>query len=167
MSLAKRNDMVEALPADGTDQPLRICVLPEQLRCDGAVADTHDLRSPTHGMTIGGIAVSNQVTRHVIPREGCSNLSGDPLRCRMASNPNRFNPPPVVAQDHQSVQEPKVDGWTIRKPIAAIPAGLWRKVLRVWCDGRPPFTIYLATMVSPTSMPSLSSSLPINPKKGQ
>src|SRR5260370_40549862 len=48
---------------------------------------------------------------------------------------------------------------TTRKSIAAIPAAwLRRKVLQVWDDGRPPLTMYLATVVSPTSMPSLSSS---------
>src|SRR5579864_3474677 len=48
---------------------------------------------------------------------------------------------------------------TTRKSIAAIPAAwLRRKVLQVWEDGRPRLIMYLATVVSPTSMPSLSSS---------
>jgi hypothetical protein len=35
VSLAKHDDVVEALPADGTDQPLRVRVLPERLKCSG------------------------------------------------------------------------------------------------------------------------------------
>lgn len=48
----------------------------------------HGLQSPTHGMTIGRIAVSNQVTRHLTQWEGVSNLPRDPLCCRAIGNPD-------------------------------------------------------------------------------
>ena len=83
VSFAEHNNMIEAFPADGTDQPLRMSVLPGRSRRGRAIANAHCLQPPTHGIAIGRIAVSDQVTRRFIPREGVSNLSGDPRRCRM------------------------------------------------------------------------------------
>ena len=103
VSFAERNNMIKAFPADGTDQPLRISVLPGRSRRGGAIANAHGLQLPTHGMAIGRIAVSDQVTRHFIPREGISNLPADPQRCRMIGNGYRNNVPPGMPQNHQSV----------------------------------------------------------------
>src|SRR5260370_1915076 len=94
VSFAEHDNMIEAVLADGTDQPLRIRVLPGRSRRGGAIANAHGLQPPTHGMAIGRIAVSNQVTRRLIPREGVSNLSGDPRCCRMIGNADRNNVPP-------------------------------------------------------------------------
>jgi hypothetical protein len=130
VSFAEHNNMIEAFPADGTDQPLRISVLPGRSRRGGAIANAHGLQLPTHGVTIGRVAVSDQVTRHFIPWEGVSNLSGDPRRCRMIGNADRNNVPPVMPQNHQRSRKPMVG--TTRKSIAAIPAAwLRRKVLQV------------------------------------
>ncbi len=150
MSFAEHDNMIEAVLADGTDQPLRIRVLPGRSRRGGAIANAHGLQPPTHGMAIGRIAVSDQVTRGLIPREGVTDLPRDPLR-----NPYRRACRRITKA--YSSRNPMVG--TTRKSIAAIPAAwLRRKVLQVWDDGRPPLTMYLATVVSPTSMPSLSSS---------
>src|SRR5580704_2331250 len=103
VSFAEHDHMIDAFPADGTDQSLRVRVLPGRSRRGGTIANAHGLQPPTHGMAIGRIAVSDQVTRHFIPREGVSNLSGDPRRCRMIGNADRNNMPPLMPQDHQSV----------------------------------------------------------------
>src|SRR5580704_17548530 len=104
VSFAEHNNMIEAFPADGTDQSLRVRVLPGRSRRGVTIANAHNLQPPTHGMAIGRIAVSDQVTWHFVPREGVSNLSGDPRRCRMIGNADRNNMPPLMAQDYQSVQ---------------------------------------------------------------
>lgn len=99
MSLAKHKDVVEALPSDRTDQPLCIRVLPGRSRRDGAVADAHCLQPPTHSVPISCISVSDQVTRHFIPREGVGDLPSYPLRRRMIGNADRYNLPPFMVQD--------------------------------------------------------------------
>jgi hypothetical protein len=61
-------------------------------------------------MAVGRIAVSDQITRHFIRREGVTDLPRDPLHCWVTGNPYRYNLPPLMAQDHQSVQQSKADG---------------------------------------------------------
>src|SRR5260370_39314849 len=104
VSFAEHDNMIEAVLADGTDQPLRIRVLPGRSRRGGAIANAHGLQPPTHGMAIGRIAVSDQVTRGLIPREGVTDLPRDPLR-----NPYRYKLPPLMAQDRQGQEEPKAE----------------------------------------------------------
>jgi hypothetical protein len=43
VSFAEHNNMIEAFPADGTDQPLRIRVLPGRPRRGGAIANANGL----------------------------------------------------------------------------------------------------------------------------
>ena len=81
VSFAEHDNMIEAVPADGTDQPLRISVLPGRSRRRGTIADAHGLQPPAHGMTIGRIAVPDQAMRHFIPWEGVSNLPRDCESC--------------------------------------------------------------------------------------
>src|SRR5260370_40821514 len=101
---AEQDNMTEASPAEGTARRLRIRVLPGGWRRGGAIANAHGLQPPTHGMAIGRIAVSDQVTRGLIPREGVTDLPRDPLR-----NPYRYNLPPLMAQDRQGQEEPKAE----------------------------------------------------------
>jgi hypothetical protein len=74
VNFAEHNNMIEAIPADGTDQSLRISVLPGRSRRGGTIANAHGLQPPAHGMTIRCIAVSDKVTRYFIPWEGVSKV---------------------------------------------------------------------------------------------
>jgi hypothetical protein len=75
-------------------------------------------------MAIGRVAVPDQVMRHFIPREGVSNLSGDPRRCRMIGNADRNNVPPGMAQDHQGIQGSKADSRHDQEVHCGDPCGV-------------------------------------------
>ena len=59
-----------------------------------------------------------------------------------------------VAEIYEGVQEPKADS----RDGKEAPSWLQRKAFQLRDDGRLPFTMYLATVDSAMSMPSLSSS---------
>ena len=65
MSFAEHNYMIEAFPADGADEPLRVSVLPWRSRRSGTIAKAHGLQPPTHGMAIGCITVSDLSLRFI------------------------------------------------------------------------------------------------------
>jgi hypothetical protein len=67
MGLAKHDDMVGALAADGSDQPF-----------GDALFDTHPLNPSVKNRTVRRVSVSQQIPRRGVPRKGLRNLVGKP-----------------------------------------------------------------------------------------
>ena len=61
------------------------------------------------GMTVGGIAVPDEVVRRFIPRERFDDLLDDPLRRWMIGDAERRHPSSLVSQDDQDEQQPEAD----------------------------------------------------------
>ena len=81
MLFAEGDDMVDALAADCSDQPLGKTVLPWRAWRDGLVADTHGSYSARDGSTVDPVAIADEVAWGLIPGEGFNNLLPDPF-CR-------------------------------------------------------------------------------------
>ena len=62
MGFVENDDMIEALPAKGTDQSLDERILPRRLRCDEDFFDAHVGQSLAEGIAVDAVAVADQVT---------------------------------------------------------------------------------------------------------
>ena len=82
VSFAKHHDMIDALPSDRTDQPLRISVLPRRSRRDRSISDAHGANTPKEHLAIGSITVMDKIAWSLVPSVGPDQLPGDPFRGR-------------------------------------------------------------------------------------
>jgi hypothetical protein len=81
--LAKHNDMVEAIPPDGSYEPFRTPVLPWRPRRDWPISYSHRLQPTENGLAIDAITVANNVARRSLPPARLGQLAGNPFRCWM------------------------------------------------------------------------------------
>ena len=121
MWFAYYDDMIDALPADRTDQPFSISVLPWGAGRGRTVSNADRPNPADKDLAISSISIPNKVTRDLLPATRLRQLIGDPFGRRMRGDPKPQDLPPAVG------------GPLLR-------------------------AIYLATLVWPTSMPSLRSS---------
>src|SRR6516162_398070 len=159
MAFAKYHDVIHAFPADRTDQPFCISVLPRRARRRRTISNTDGPNSTYEYFAVCAIAVPDQVTRDLLPATSLSELVGDPFTVGCAVTPNQRicrRPWPMISNPYSSRNE--IVG-TTKRSIAAIPsAWLQRNVFHPCEGGALLRAIYLATLVWPISMPSLRSS---------
>ena len=60
---AEDNGVVQALPANGSDQPFGKAVLPRRARCDGFVANAHCTQTMSNNKAKDAVPVANEVLR--------------------------------------------------------------------------------------------------------
>src|SRR5262245_55460382 len=108
--LAKHNDMVEAIPSDRSNEPLRTSVLPWGACCSRPIANTHRLQPTENDVAIDAITVANDVAGRLLPPICLGQLAGNPFRSRMRRGTHPQKLATTVLQDQQSVQQPKRDG---------------------------------------------------------
>ena len=104
---AKDNHVINAFPPDRPDQPLRISVLPRRPRGYRSIADAHGANTPNKYLTIGSIAVTDEITRSLVPSAGLDQLLGNPLRGWMRRGAQPQKPAPVMPQDKQTIEKPE------------------------------------------------------------
>ena len=75
------NDVIQAFAPNGTDQALRVGVLPRALGRRQDFVNAHPIRQVTELLSINAVAVAQQVPGGVIPREGFQKLTSCPF-CR-------------------------------------------------------------------------------------
>jgi hypothetical protein len=68
VGLAQDHDVVQALPTDRADQPLRMSILPRGSWCNRVIPDAHRHQTLGNGMTIGSTRVAYKMGRRLIPR---------------------------------------------------------------------------------------------------
>ena len=83
MGFPEDDDVIEAFAADRADEPLRMPVLPGRPRGGRVIPDAQRSKTLSNGEAVGGVAVTYDVGRCTVPREGIGDLAGDPLRRRM------------------------------------------------------------------------------------
>src|SRR5215467_11655993 len=83
VQLAKHNDMVETIPPDRSDEPLRTSVLPWRPRCGRPITDTHRSQPAENGSAVDAITVADDVARRPLPPVCFGQLAGNPFRGRM------------------------------------------------------------------------------------
>src|ERR1700726_1804331 len=83
VALAEHNDVVKAFPADRTDQPFSISILPRGARRRRSIANAHRSESADEDLTIGPVPVTNEIAGSLFPAAGFRDLVCDPFRGRM------------------------------------------------------------------------------------
>ena len=83
VSLAEHNNVVKAFPADRTDQPFGISVLPRGARRCWSVANAHRSESADKDLTIGPVPVTNETAGSLFPAASFRDLICDPFCGRM------------------------------------------------------------------------------------
>ena len=122
VSLAKHNDMVKAIPPDGSDEPLRASVLPWRPHCDRPIANAHRSHPAENGLAIGAITVANDVARRPLPPVCLGQLAGNPFRRRMRRDAHPQKLATSVLQDQQSYTSRTEIVGTRNRSIEAMPS---------------------------------------------
>ena len=157
MLFTEDQNMIQALAAERSDQAFNIWVLPGRARRDRAVANPHPSHPVREGLSVGTIIVADQIARRRIPRKCLGDLLCQPLRLLGYREPEKLSA--TVAHDQKGKQALERQGRTRQISTAAIASAWLRRNVRQVCDGGPRCLImYLETVESATSKPSLSSS---------
>jgi len=69
-----RDDMIEALSPDGSNQALDIGCLPGRSRCGKHLLDSHVLQLPSNILAIDSISIPEYVFRNGVIRKGLKKL---------------------------------------------------------------------------------------------
>src|SRR5512135_816802 len=77
--LAEHNHMIQALPANGTDEPFDIRGLPGRARSSEDFSDQHVCGLSPEGVAIDAITVAEQVAGSRVPRKCLHQLRRGPL----------------------------------------------------------------------------------------
>ena len=84
-------------------------VLPRRPRSNRPVMDPHGGEALPDNVPIDAIAISKQILRCVLPGEGFGNLPRNPLGGRMGGDRRRDDATAMMVQDHEPIEEAKVD----------------------------------------------------------
>ena len=83
MAFAEYDDMIDAFPADRTDQAFSISVLPWGARRRRPIANAHGSKSSDEDLTIGPIPIADQIPGSLFPAASFRDLIFEPFRGRM------------------------------------------------------------------------------------
>jgi len=79
MPFAEDNHVIEAVPPDRTDQPLRVAILPRRPRRTRSIPDAHCLKAPDEDFAIRTVSITDEISRCLVPATGFSQLTGNPF----------------------------------------------------------------------------------------
>ena len=77
--LVEHDDVIETLPADGTDDPFDVRILPGALGCVDDLSDSHCFHPSDELVAVDPVTSTQQVPRSFVPRERLRQLSSGPL----------------------------------------------------------------------------------------
>src|ERR1700730_9240924 len=85
VALAEHNNVVKAFPADRTDQPFSISILPRGARRRRSIADSYRSEPADKDLAIGPVPVTNEIAGSLFPTACLRDLVCDPfcswMRC--------------------------------------------------------------------------------------
>ena len=158
-SFVEYEDVVQALPANGSDDAFDIRPLPRRTRRGQHLFDPHGLDLMNEVLPKDPIAIPQQIAWCSVPWKGLPKLLYTPFRCGMSGHGKMEYPPAVMRQPQKHVQDLKLDGRTVKKSTdTMLFTWLSRKVFQVCEGGLLRRIMYLLTLVSPMSIPSFKSS---------
>ena len=109
--LVEYEEVIQALPSNGSDQALHIGTLPWRPRGRPYFAIRHPSDSLPKDLAIDAIAIREQIAWRRVSREGLGNPLCRPFRGRVGRNVEMNHPAPVVGEHHEDKQDPKRHGW--------------------------------------------------------
>ena len=77
--LAEHDNVVKTFPADRTDRPFTISVLPRRSRRDWPIPDAHRPNAADEDVAVDSIAVTDDVSRRYFPTTGLGELARNPF----------------------------------------------------------------------------------------
>src|SRR5260370_26358795 len=98
-----------SFPADRTDQPFSISILPRGAWRRRSIADAYRSKPANKDLTIGSIPVTNEIAGSLFPAAGLRDLIGDPFCGWMRCDAKPQNMSPAVPHDQQSIEQAKRD----------------------------------------------------------
>ena len=107
--LVQNDHVIEALAAKGADDAFRVGTLPRGLRCRKNFLDSHSVYFLRKLIAEDPVAIPKQVPRDLLKGKGLPELPGGPLGHRMGSDVEVQDPPSVVSQHQEHVQDLKPD----------------------------------------------------------
>src|SRR6266404_6830832 len=151
--------MVEHFPPDRANQPFSICVLPWRSWRSWSVTNAHRTKPSDVCLAISAIAITNDVIRRSLPAASLRQLSSDPFSRRVCRYSQPHDSTSTVPENQKAIQQPERKCWHDKQVHRSDAVSVIAKKGPPACDGpRLPRAMYFATLVWPTSMPSLSSS---------
>jgi hypothetical protein len=78
MGLAQNDDVIEALAADGADDPFGERVLPRCSGSDDHFANSHVGQAPGEALAVDGIPIAEEISWRGLVWEGLEDLAGGP-----------------------------------------------------------------------------------------
>ena len=109
--LMENNDVVQALPSNGPDQALNVGVLPRALRCGQNFVNAQPIRRLAEFLAVRTVAVAQQVTRAVVPREGFQELAGRPFGCRVRGYRKMDGTSSLMVENYEDEWELERNRW--------------------------------------------------------
>jgi hypothetical protein len=109
VALAEYNDVVNAFPADRTDQPFSISILPRGARRRRSIANAYRSESADKDLTISPVPVTDEIAGSLFPTACLRDLICDPFCGWMRCDAKPQNMSPAVPHDQQSIQQAKRD----------------------------------------------------------
>src|SRR5271155_1378734 len=109
VALSEHNNVVKAFPADRTDQPFSISILPRGAWRRRSIANAHRSESADKDLTISAVPVTNVIAGSLFPPACFRDLICDPFCGRMRCDAKPQNMSPAVPHDQQSLEQAKRD----------------------------------------------------------
>src|SRR5215469_9813930 len=103
-SLVNHDHMVQTLAANRSDHPLDVGSLPGRARSREHLLDAQILDLLGEVRTEDSIAITQQILRNLLKREGLPNLLRGPLRRRMSGDVEMHDSSSVMRQNQEHVQ---------------------------------------------------------------
>jgi hypothetical protein len=148
--------MIEAFAPNGSDYALDVGSVPRGSRCTRHLLYAHVVHLSGEGVAEDSIPISQHIAWCRVPRKSIAKLLGSPFRGRMSRDVEVQYSPPFMGQHKEHVQNLEANGGhgeeVDRDNLLDV---LSRNVRQVWLGDFRCRTIYLLTLVSPMSIPSL------------
>src|SRR5450432_3564917 len=156
---AEDDHMIEALAPNGANHALHIGPVPRGSRRTKHLLHTHVVDLSGKVVAEDSIPISQQIAWRRVPGERIAKLLGGPFNGRMSRDVEVHYAPSMMGQHRNTYRIWKRTVGTVKKSTDT-SCWMWlsRNVRQVWLGDVRCRTIYLLTLVSPMSIPSLSNS---------
>src|ERR1700687_1807387 len=99
--------MVQTFPANGSDQPLHVRILPWRSRCSNHFLHPHAFRDGCPVTVVDRIAVAQKISAPVVPGARFPHLLRRPLLAGVFGHLKVQHTTPSMRQDHEHKQNPE------------------------------------------------------------
>src|ERR1700757_3880645 len=105
MPLAEHDNEVKTFPADRTDRPFTISVLPRRSRRGWPIPDARRPKAADEDVAVDSIAVTDDVSRRYFPTTGLGELARNPLSRGVRSHSQPQYLAAIVMEYQQPVEQ--------------------------------------------------------------